>query len=245
MRRQRCRSHTPWRTIQYGQNTPRRAAPAHAVGFGSGLQAPRQFSASWPCRSLVVGSLHICDPPEGNNSFRKKCQTNPEIPVLMSAKPAARLRASVGNPGGGLAFCRDAPFARSLRRLHEPHAGSLATPTQECRNFANDWSGCSPCGGDHMEFNQIRYFLALCEEDTFCRAAKTCGVTQPSLTNAIKRLEQDVGGALFSRRPKVQPTPLALALKPHLERALASIHLAQREAIQMLKEQRRPTRRTS
>ena len=163
----------------------------------------------------------------------------------MSAKPAARLRASVGNPGGGLAFCRDAPFARSLRRLHEPHAGSLGTPTQECRNFANDWSGCSPCGGDHMEFNQIRYFLALCEEDTFCRAAKTCGVTQPSLTNAIKRLEQDVGGALFSRRPKVQPTPLALALKPHLERALASIHLAQREAIQMLKEQRRPTRRTS
>jgi len=50
-----------------------------------------------------------------------------------------------------------------------------------------------------MQMQQIRYFLALCEERSFTRAAKRCGVSQPSLTNAIIRLEQKLGGALFRR----------------------------------------------
>jgi len=50
-----------------------------------------------------------------------------------------------------------------------------------------------------MQMQQIRYFLALCEERSFTRAAKRCGVSQPSLTNAILGLEQELGGALFQR----------------------------------------------
>ena len=45
-----------------------------------------------------------------------------------------------------------------------------------------------------MELHQIRYFLALCEERSFTRAASGCGISQPSLTNAILRLEQELGG---------------------------------------------------
>jgi DNA-binding transcriptional LysR family regulator len=41
-----------------------------------------------------------------------------------------------------------------------------------------------------MEMHQVRYFLALCEERNFTRAAKRCGVAQPSLTHAIKQLEK-------------------------------------------------------
>src|SRR5262245_31012171 len=41
-----------------------------------------------------------------------------------------------------------------------------------------------PRGGP-MQMHQIRYFLALCEERNFTRAARRCGVSQPSLTNAI------------------------------------------------------------
>jgi DNA-binding transcriptional LysR family regulator len=36
-----------------------------------------------------------------------------------------------------------------------------------------------------MQLHQIHYFLALCEEYNFTRAARRIGVSQPSLTNAI------------------------------------------------------------
>jgi DNA-binding transcriptional LysR family regulator len=69
-----------------------------------------------------------------------------------------------------------------------------------------------------MEMHQIRYFLALCQERNFTRAARHCDVAQPSLTNAIKRLERDLGGALFERGPNsTQLTGLGQLVRPHLE----------------------------
>lgn len=50
-----------------------------------------------------------------------------------------------------------------------------------------------------MDFNQIRYFLALAESLNFTRAAEQCYVTQPALTQAIKRLEDELGGELVYR----------------------------------------------
>ena len=69
-----------------------------------------------------------------------------------------------------------------------------------------------------MEMHQIRYFLALCEERSFTRAARRCGISQPSLTNAIIRLEQELGGALFQRKPAIVLTMLGHALHPYLQR---------------------------
>src|SRR5207302_3232323 len=40
-----------------------------------------------------------------------------------------------------------------------------------------------------MEMHQIRYFLATVGELNFTKAAEKCNVTQPSLTRAIKQLE--------------------------------------------------------
>ena len=88
-----------------------------------------------------------------------------------------------------------------------------------------------------MELRHIRYFLALCEEPNFGRAAKRCGIAQPSLTKAIKRLEKDIGGPLLLRRPKVQPTPLGLALKPHFQRVLTGILIVQQEAARVSAEE--------
>ena len=81
-----------------------------------------------------------------------------------------------------------------------------------------------------MELQNVQYFIVLCEEQHFGRAAKRCGIQQPSLTNAIKRLETDLGGTLFLRRPRVQPTMLALALKPYFEQILLGVQLAEQEA---------------
>ena len=50
-----------------------------------------------------------------------------------------------------------------------------------------------------MHMHQVRYFLALCEEHNFTRAARRCGVAQPSLTRAVKLLEEELGGKLFER----------------------------------------------
>ena len=50
-----------------------------------------------------------------------------------------------------------------------------------------------------MEMHQIRYFLALCEELNFTRAAERCNVAQPSLTRAIRLLEEEFGGGLVNR----------------------------------------------
>jgi DNA-binding transcriptional LysR family regulator len=67
-----------------------------------------------------------------------------------------------------------------------------------------------------MEMNQVRYFLALCEEKHFTRAAARCGVAQPSLTTAMKKLEQEFGGSLFDRR-RGEPTELGLLVRPFLQ----------------------------
>jgi DNA-binding transcriptional LysR family regulator len=69
-----------------------------------------------------------------------------------------------------------------------------------------------------MKMHQIRYFLALCKERSFMRAAQNCGVSQPSLTNGIKALEDELGGDLFTRRPRIMLTPLGSAVRPRLMR---------------------------
>jgi DNA-binding transcriptional LysR family regulator len=68
-----------------------------------------------------------------------------------------------------------------------------------------------------MELHQVRYFLALCEEGNFTRAARRCGVSQPSLSNAINRLEHELGGQLFHRSlVKCTLTELGRAVRPYL-----------------------------
>ncbi len=53
-----------------------------------------------------------------------------------------------------------------------------------------------------MDFNQIRYFLALTDTLSFTRAAELSNVTQPPLTQAIRCLEEELGGQLVLRDGK-------------------------------------------
>ena len=53
-----------------------------------------------------------------------------------------------------------------------------------------------------MELNQISYFINLAETLNFTAAARLSGVSQPSLTRAIRRLEEELGGPLIHRDGK-------------------------------------------
>jgi DNA-binding transcriptional LysR family regulator len=77
-----------------------------------------------------------------------------------------------------------------------------------------------------MEIRQIVYFLTLCEELHFTRAARRCGVAQPSLTNAIRLLEREFGAPLFHRKPRPRLSALGAAVRPELERVLAHVEQA-------------------
>jgi DNA-binding transcriptional LysR family regulator len=69
-----------------------------------------------------------------------------------------------------------------------------------------------------MEMHQIRYFLAVCETLNFTRAAENCNVTQPALTRAIQKLEDELGGLLFRReRHLTHLTDLGRLMRPQLE----------------------------
>ena len=72
-----------------------------------------------------------------------------------------------------------------------------------------------------LELAQIRYFVTLCRERNFTRAARRCGVSQPSLSNGIKALECELGGKLFERSD-MSLTPLGKSLRLHFECAVAS-----------------------
>ena len=72
-----------------------------------------------------------------------------------------------------------------------------------------------------MEMHQARYFVALCETLNFTRAAEKCNVTQPSLTRAIKLLEDELGGPLFNReRNQTHLTELGRLMEPHLREVI-------------------------
>ncbi|MDE2582810.1 MAG: LysR family transcriptional regulator [Rhodospirillales bacterium] len=82
-----------------------------------------------------------------------------------------------------------------------------------------------------MELHQVRYFVTLCRTLNFTRAAAECNVTQPALTRAIQRLEDELGGALlFRERSLTQLTPLGRAMVPHLQAMLAAAETARRVA---------------
>lgn len=77
-----------------------------------------------------------------------------------------------------------------------------------------------------MELQQLRYAVAIAEEQSFTRAAQRCFVVQSALSRQIKSLESELGVRLFARTSrKVEVTPAGEAF---VEQARLCLQAAER-----------------
>ena len=74
-----------------------------------------------------------------------------------------------------------------------------------------------------MNLRDLRYLLAVAEHEHFGRAARACGISQPTLSVQIRKLEELMGVALFERTSKtVAPTLACQQLLGHARDAVAA-----------------------
>lgn len=72
-----------------------------------------------------------------------------------------------------------------------------------------------------MTLTELRYIVTLAHERHFGRAAERCFVSQPTLSVAVKKLEEELGVALFERsKSTVQVTPLGERIIAQASRVL-------------------------
>jgi DNA-binding transcriptional LysR family regulator len=86
-----------------------------------------------------------------------------------------------------------------------------------------------------MTLQQLTYFLAAAEHGSFSAAAESLFMAQPSLSEQIRRLEAELGVALFARGGRgLELTEAGRLFRPHAERTVA----AAQEATESVREVR-------
>jgi LysR family transcriptional regulator, hydrogen peroxide-inducible genes activator len=72
-----------------------------------------------------------------------------------------------------------------------------------------------------MTLNELRYIVAVAQERSFGRAAARCFVSQPALSVAIQKLEDELGTALFERgKNEVTATPVGARIVEQAQKVL-------------------------
>jgi LysR family transcriptional regulator, hydrogen peroxide-inducible genes activator len=75
-----------------------------------------------------------------------------------------------------------------------------------------------------MTFNELRYIVALAQEKSFGRAAQRCFITQPALSVAIHKLEEELGARLFERgKLEVTVTPVGDRVVEQAQKVLEEV----------------------
>src|ERR1700716_4352625 len=78
-----------------------------------------------------------------------------------------------------------------------------------------------------MEMHQLRYFVTVVREGTFTKAAERLFITQPSLSEQIRKLETELGSPLFQRLGRrLTLTDAGEALLPHAQKVLFEVEQA-------------------
>jgi len=86
-----------------------------------------------------------------------------------------------------------------------------------------------------MQLTQVRYFIQAARLLNFTKAADVCCVSQPALTKGIKSLEEELGGPLFHRTPKLCLSDLGRRVLPFLELTFESANAVRQQALSFRK----------
>jgi LysR family hydrogen peroxide-inducible transcriptional activator len=72
-----------------------------------------------------------------------------------------------------------------------------------------------------MTFNELRYIVAVAQERNFGRAAQHCFISQPALSVAIQKLEEELGTQIFERgKNEVTVTPVGERIVEQAQKVL-------------------------
>ncbi len=78
-----------------------------------------------------------------------------------------------------------------------------------------------------LDLNLLRVFDEVMAERSLTRAARNLSLTQPAVSNALRRLRETLGDELVRRQGHgIEPTPRALALWPSVREALRQLQSA-------------------
>jgi LysR family hydrogen peroxide-inducible transcriptional activator len=84
-----------------------------------------------------------------------------------------------------------------------------------------------------MELHQLRYFCAVAETGSFSRAAEQSHVSQPSLSQQIMKLEDELGARLFDRLGRsVRLTELGTTFLPRARSVLRELEAARGDVVE-------------
>jgi LysR family hydrogen peroxide-inducible transcriptional activator len=84
-----------------------------------------------------------------------------------------------------------------------------------------------------MELHQLRYFCAVAETSSFSRAAEQTHVSQPSLSQQIMKLEDELGARLFDRLGRsVRLTELGKTFLPRARAVLRELEAARGDVVE-------------
>jgi LysR family transcriptional regulator, hydrogen peroxide-inducible genes activator len=84
-----------------------------------------------------------------------------------------------------------------------------------------------------MELDQLRYFCAIVDAGGFSRAARQIHVSQPSLSQQIRKLEDELGARLFDRLGRsVRLTELGRAFLPRARGVLRELEAARGDVLE-------------
>ena len=85
-----------------------------------------------------------------------------------------------------------------------------------------------------MEIRTLRYFLAVAREENMTRAAEALHVTQPTLSKALKSLEDELGKKLFTRHSfSIKLTDEGILLRNRAEDLVSMADRIEREFVSL------------